>query len=110
MQEICSDMCFELKPDSARLIQESSIGFTADNDTGYNPTNLNDTINVSFFLNDDFTCKRKFSIVLEVYKLADSDIEEVRDLNAKSTGRTASSRSTSRMCASRRASGSSSTC
>ena len=35
-------------------------------------------------------CKRKkFSIVLDVYKLADSDKENVCDLNAKSAGRTA---------------------
>ena len=47
-----------------------------------NPKN---PINVAFFHNDDFVYKRKkFSIVLEVYKLADSDTENVRDLNAKS--------------------------
>ena len=45
--------------------------------------NIKNPINVSFFLHDDIMSKRKkFSIVLDVYKLADSDNENVRDLNA----------------------------
>ena len=77
-----------LKLDSALPIKESATKLsTADNNVDYNPTNLNDTINASFFLHDAFTCKRKFSIVLEVYKLSDSDIDEVRDLNANECGK-----------------------
>ena len=46
------------------------------------PTNLKLPINV-FFPHDDFTCKRKkFHIFLDVFKLADSDNENVRDLYA----------------------------
>ena len=42
------------------------------------PTTLTNPIHV-FFLRDDIVCTRKkFSIVIEVYKLADSDNEKVR--------------------------------
>ena len=70
--------------DSALPITESAISLTtAHNDSGNHPTNLNNHINLSSFLHDDFTGKlKKFSIVLEVIKLADSDIKNVRDLYA----------------------------
>ena len=52
------------------------------------PTNFKNTVNDSFFPHDDFTCKRKkFHIVPEVYKLADSDNDNVRDLNANECGK-----------------------
>ena len=53
---------------------------------------------------------KKFHLVLDVFKLRDSDDEKVRDLNAKSAERTASSRSTPRMYTSKKVSGSFATC
>ena len=78
-----------LKPDSALPIKESAINLSsADNDPGSHPTNTKTPITASFFLNDDFMRNRKkFSIVLKVYKLSDSDIDEVRDLNANECGK-----------------------
>ena len=62
MQEIRSNTSFMLNPDSVLPVNESAISLsTADNNVGYNPTNLNDTINVSFFLHDDFMCKGRSS-------------------------------------------------
>ena len=47
------------------------------------PTNLRTPVDVSF-LHDEITRKRKtFSIDLDVYKLAGSDTEKIRDLNTK---------------------------
>ena len=55
---------------------------TTDNDPGSYPTNLKNAINISFFLHDDFRRKwKKFHAVLDVYKLVDSDKEDVRDLH-----------------------------
>ena len=110
-QRICSNMRFTLKPDNVLPINQSSISLsTDDKDPGPPPppTNFKPHINISFFLSDDimYTSKR-FSIDIDVYQLADSDNENVCDFNAKSAGMTASSRSITRMCTSRRASGSS---
>ena len=79
-------MCFTLKPDSAPSHKEFAISLSiADNDPGYHPTSLKNPVNV-FFIHDDITCKRKkFSIIPDVFKLADSDIERVSDLNGKSS-------------------------
>ena len=83
MQEICSNTYFMLNPDSALPIKESAISLsTADNDTDYNPTNIKTPINVAFH-HDDFMYKhKKFHLVLDVFKLGDSDDENVCDLNA----------------------------
>ena len=78
-------MYFTLKPDSAipsRSLPSASPLLTT---TMLPPTTLKNPTNDSFFLKDDIISKRKKShIVLEVDKLADSDTEKVRDLNAKS--------------------------
>ena len=82
MQKICSNMCFTHKPTAPFPKELTRRLSTADNDPGYHPTNLKNPINLSF-LHDDIMSKRKmFSVVLEVYKLSDSDNENVRDLNA----------------------------
>ena len=110
MQRICSNICFTLKADSALPITESAISLTtAYNDSGNHPTNLKNHINVSF--PDDITCNpMKFHIVLDVFKLADSDNENVRALNANESRKDGLKSKTSRRCAFRRASGSSATC
>ena len=92
MQKICSNMCFMLKPDKAFPPRVGHQLLRRRQRPGY-PDNLKNFINVSFFLHDDVMCTRKkFPIVLEVDKLADWDIEKVRDLNANSAGRAASNR------------------
>ena len=70
-------------------IKESAISLsTTDNDPGSHPTNTKTPITAFFFLHDDFMRKRKkFSVVLKVYKLSDSDIDEVRDFNANECGK-----------------------
>ena len=90
MLEICSNMCFMLKPDSALPIKESAVSLsTADNDPGYHPTNIKNPVNVSF-IHDDFIASGRRSL--------------------SSSRSTSSPSRTSRRCASRRASGSSATC
>ena len=81
VQKICSNVSITLKPDSA-LSTEFAISLSiADNDPGYHQTTLKNPLNVSSFHNDVLMWKHKFSIVLDVDKLVDSDNENVRDLN-----------------------------
>ena len=74
-----------LNPDSALLTKMPHTFNANDTLNSVQPDEPKNPINVSSFLRDDFMCKRrKFSIVIDAYKLADSDNVIVRDLNAKS--------------------------
>ena len=109
---ICSNMCFTLKTPIALPIKESSISLsTSLNDTYYNQMNLKTTSPPPSSTHDDIMCNRKkFSIDLDVFKLADSDTENVGDLDANACGNDGLKSKTSRRFTSRRASGSSATC
>ena len=110
MLRICSNMCLMLKPTVLPIMESATRLSITNNDPGYHPTNFMNHMNVAF-LHDDFMCKRKkFSTVLDVNKLADSDNERVFDLNANECRKDGSRRSSSRRCVSRRAMGYSATC
>lgn len=70
MQKIYSNIRFRLKPTAPCAPRSRpSPSSTADNDQGYNPTNIKNPINISI-PHDDITCKRKkFHAVLDVYRL-----------------------------------------
>ena len=74
-----------LKPDTSfpsRIQPSSSPSPTT---TRATPDELHQPINVSSFPHDDLMWKRKkFNIVLDVYKPVDSDNARVRDINPKS--------------------------
>ena len=81
-QKICSNTFFTFKPYNPSNQGVGQQPLHLQQRPRLPPTTLKNTVNVSFFPRDDFTCKRKFSIVPDVFKLTDSDNENVRDLNA----------------------------
>ena len=82
MQKICSDMCIMLKPTAPFPSMSPPSASPLPTTTPVTTDEPQEPINISFFLNDDFVCTRKFSIALGVYKLSNSDNENVRDVNA----------------------------
>ena len=96
--------------DSTPPITESVISLSASyNDPGNYQTTLKNPINVAFH-HDDFMYKHKFHLVLDVFKLRDSDDENVCDLNANECRKDGLKSKSTRMSASERARGSSATC
>ena len=84
MHKICSNMCIMLKSDTTPPNKESVIRLSTAsyNAQGSHPTTLTNSINVFFHHDDIMYTSKRFYIVLDVYKLADSDNDNVRDLNA----------------------------
>ena len=84
MQKICSNMRFTLKSDTTPPNKESVIRLSTAsyNAQGSHPTTLTNSINVFLHHDDIMYTSKRFYIVLDVYKLADSDNENVCDLNA----------------------------